>query len=45
MKYNNDKFELIKFGLDLVLKHKSVYFGPDGSEIKAKFNVKDLGSP
>ena len=43
MKFNNDKFELIKFGLGLVLKDKSVYFGPDGSEIKAKCNVKDLG--
>ena len=43
MKFNEDKFELIQFGLSLLLHEKRTYFGPDGSEIKAKVHVKDLG--
>ena len=43
MKFNDDKFELISFGLSLLLQNRRIYFGPDGSEIKAKLHVKDLG--
>ena len=43
MKFNDDKFELISFGLSLLLQNRRIYFGPDGSESKAKLHVKDLG--
>ena len=43
MKFNDNKFKLISFGLSLLLQNRRIYFGPDGSEIEKKSHVKDLG--
>ena len=43
MSFNNNKFELIRYGLNTLLKDSTHYFGPDGSEIESKPHVKDLG--
>ena len=43
MSFNNSKFELIRYGLNMLLKDSTKYFGPDGSEIEIKPNAKDLG--
>ena len=34
--FNNNKFELIRYGLNTLLKDSTHYFGPDGSEIESK---------
>ena len=43
MKFNADKFELIRYGKDEDLKEISKYLSSDGKLIKGKSDVKDLG--
>ena len=43
MSFNNNKFELLSYGINSEIKENSKYFAPDGSEIENKSLVKDLG--
>jgi hypothetical protein len=43
MKFNNTKFELLQYGLNVNLKETTNYYGPDGTQINSKTHVKDLG--
>ena len=43
MEFNNIKFELIRYGINVNIKNNSFYTGPDGSKITEKPHVKDLG--
>ena len=43
MQFNDDKFELMRYGTDTEIKNQTCYKGPDKSLIKEKQSVKDLG--
>ena len=43
MKLNPDKFELMRMGTDLLLKEETNYSATDGSAIKRKTSLRDLG--
>ena len=43
MDFNNNKFELIRYGLNQMIKEATSYSAPDGSLIPEKAHVKDLG--
>ena len=43
MDFNNNKFELIRYGLNQIIKDATSYSAPDGSHIPEKTHVKDLG--
>ena len=43
MKFNNTKFELIKYGFDNDVKQTATYHAPDRTKILSKSQVKDLG--
>ena len=41
--FNNNKFELLHYGLNTELKDVTGYVSSDGSSIESKLHVKDLG--
>ena len=43
MSFNENKFELLRYGLNHQIKTDTKYYGPDGSKIPEKTHVKDLG--
>ena len=43
MSFNNNKFELLRYGINSDLKEVTSYVSPDGSSIDRKTHVKDLG--
>ena len=43
MSFNNNKFELLRYGNNSEIKETTKYFAPDSSEIENKSLVKDLG--
>ena len=43
MQFNDDKFELMRYGIDTEIKNQTWYKGRDKSLIKEKQSVKDLG--
>ena len=42
MSFNENKFELLRYGLNQQIKTVTKYYGPDGSNIPEKTHVKDL---
>ena len=43
MTFNNNKFELLRYGANAELKESTHYFSSDGSKIETKAHIKDLG--
>ena len=43
MDFNENKFEILRYGLNLLIKSTTKYFSPNGSAIPVKDHVKDLG--
>ena len=43
MSFNNNKFEVLRYGANAELKENTHYLSPDGSIIETKTHIKDLG--
>ena len=43
MAFNNSKFELLRYGVNMELKENTNYLSSDGSKIETKTHIKDLG--
>ena len=43
MEFNDDKFQLMRYGKNQMLKNETHYYAPNGNEIQESNIVKDLG--